>query len=142
VQLNLQGTIVTTALVRAATPGHPETIAIRALGRIVPLGPTRITGSLRIVAGVETGTLFFDSKLSTLPVQLSGPAPVGGAPSSATLGYRFNGLGAVPDTLFSSQRELGSGTAALVLAPAPEPGRVKLTLILQVPSTSQSVIQL
>ena len=51
VQFNLHGTVATTAVVRPATPGHPETIAIRALGRIVPLGPTTITGSLRIVGG-------------------------------------------------------------------------------------------
>jgi len=140
VQFNLKGTVVTTAVVRPATRGHPETIVIRALGRIVPLGPTTITGSLRIVDGVEKGTLVLDSKLSTLPLQVSGAVATGGSPSSLTLPYVFSGRGAVPNTLFSSQRELGSGTVALTLAPGT--GRVSLTLVFQPGSSGPPEIQL
>jgi hypothetical protein len=140
VQFNLNGTVVTTAVVRPATAGHSETIAIKALGRIAPLGPTTITGSLRIVAGVEKGTLVLDSKLSTLPLLVSGAAPAVGSPSSLTLPYVFNGRGAVPNTLFSSQRELGSGTVTLTLAPGS--GRVRTTLVFHPASSGPAEIQL
>ena len=140
VQFNLRGTAHATAVVRPATPGHPETIKFATVGRIVPLGPTTITGSLRIVGGAERGTLILDSKLSTLPVQLFGAAPVSGSASHATLSFVFNGQGAVPNTLFSSQRELGSGTVSLTLTPGS--GRVPLTLVFQPSSSGPAEIQL
>ena len=57
-----------------------------------------------------------------------------------TLRVRLRRRGAVPNTLFSSQRELGSGTVAFSLAPGS--GRVGLTLVFQPASSGPDEIQL
>jgi hypothetical protein len=140
VQFNLSGTVVGTAVVRPAAVARAETIAIATSGRIAPLGPTKITGSLRIGGGVARGSLVLDSRLSTLPLEIAGAAPVTSAPLAATLPFRFHGRGAVPGTLFSSQQELGSGTISLRLAAGSR--RVALVLVLQPSSNGPAEEQL
>jgi hypothetical protein len=99
---------------------------------------------LRIVGSIAKGSLLLDSRLSTTPLRLAGPAPApapaGGSPSPTVLSFVFNGRGSVPGALFSSQQELGSRTNTLGLGPGS--GRVPLSLVFRPSSNGPAEEQL
>jgi hypothetical protein len=103
------------------------TIKINAAGPIAPLGRTTVHGTLRIVGGVEAGTLLLESSGATLPLQLGGAASPADAPSALSVPFGFNGRMVAPNTLFSYQPAEGSGTLSLTLAPGI--GRVRAALV-------------
>jgi hypothetical protein len=128
--ISLVGSVPGVAIVRPATPGHPETIKVGAAGRISPLGRTTVGGSLRVVGGVMRGTLVLDSAQSSASLRVSGPAPQASSPTPTSLAFELDGTAVgSPYTTYRSQAEFGSGTLALTLAPGS--GRVRLTLVFQ-----------
>ena len=126
-EVSLKGSVPGIAVVRPATPGHPETIRIGAVGRLSALGRTSVSGTLRIVSGVEKGTLLLETAKSSAILRVSGPAPSTTLPAGP-LAFSLNGTSVgPPNTTLGSQPELGSGTLAVSLATGS--GRVPLTLV-------------
>jgi hypothetical protein len=127
--LALLGSIAGTAVVRPATAGHAETIKIGAAGRVSPVGKATVSGTLRVVGGVEQGTLALNSWASNLTLRLSGPPSQASASTSTTLPFEYSGVGFGPTTNYSYQVETGGGS--LIVSIGPGSGRVPLTLTFQ-----------
>ena len=132
-QLYLLGSVPGTAVIETAPLAQASRIKVVASGRISPIGVTSVTGLLRTVGGTERGTLVLNSSQASVTLRLSGPAPAPApqvsSPSttSTTLEFTLSGRGVPPSPLLSYQREQGSGTVALTLAPGS--GRTRLTLV-------------
>jgi hypothetical protein len=128
-QVYLNGTIAGSAVVRSAAGGTSYNVS--ASGKLASLGRMSVTGTVRVVGGVEHGTLSLKSSRNNLTLNFSGPVPSGPLPTSGTFTFQIiEGTGPPPPgTTFTYVREQGVGMIQTVIAPGPKPGRAAIAFV-------------